>query len=202
MTANTAPITDPTVFINPSQKLKDYLNKLKISDDLPLGIRKLIFKNPVSKTSEKSKEIDYLITPEDRNFLKSITVGSKDNFFTKLPFKTTSVDNSDKLLCLQDLHWLYNHLQEQNKKKDDKIYVHELLEGSDIVLPKNKEVPRNPVLELRCRKLKAQQDNIMYHQMTKNVDNIRKRHPEDTIGYQCKILLLYLFCCLICFLLL
>lgn len=36
------------------------------------------------------------------------------------------------------------------------------------------------------KKLRREQEEREYKAMTKNVDNVRVRHPDDSIGYQSK----------------
>ncbi|KAL4224025.1 hypothetical protein ACF0H5_017482 [Mactra antiquata] len=57
---------------------------------------------------------------------------------------------------------------------DKKIYLHEMLDGSDLVLPEYKAPPRNPELEARCKKLRAQLEDKQYKAMVKNVDRSQK----------------------------
>lgn len=65
-------------------------------------------------------------------------------------------------------------------------WLHESLSSADIILPEPFIAPRNPVLEARCQRLKAQQAEREYKKMTKNVDPVRSHHPEDSIRYQIK----------------
>lgn len=53
-------------------------------------------------------------------------------------------------------------------------------------LPENEIVPRNPELEKRIQRLKAEQEQRKYESMTKNVDSTRQNKPEDTIAFQSK----------------
>ncbi|KAJ8940140.1 hypothetical protein NQ314_010807, partial [Rhamnusium bicolor] len=116
---------------------EDFEKKLLVYGNLPHGISNIVFKNKIKeKVAHKATDIDYLTTEEDRKFIKSIKLESKLDIFTKLPLSGLSVNSNDKLLCLQDLHWLYEYIQKENKESEDKIYLHELLEGSDVVLPK------------------------------------------------------------------
>ncbi|XP_066587554.1 transmembrane protein 199 [Prorops nasuta] len=89
-------------------------------------------------------------------------------------------------LRIRHIKWLNEHLKEYRKQSGDKIYVHELLKTSDIILPTPKVTPRNPELEKRIQRLKAEQEAREYAAMTKNVDVNRKHLPEDTIAYQMK----------------
>lgn len=105
-------------------------------------------------------------------------------------------------LNLADLKWLYCHLNDARQKTatagdadanaaativtaaDAVPYLHELVEGSQLILPANEIVERNPELEARCQRLKLEQDEYKYRQMTKNVDCARTYEPEETISYQ------------------
>lgn len=128
---------------------------------------------------------------------------SKDEV-KKTPFRTTSdidwqeVDNKpdDKsideivpeipYLTTSDIDWLYNYLQKQKSNNQDVPYLHDLLAGAHIEVPENRVIKRNPVLEARCVKLRKQQEAREYRKMTKTVDNVRLRFPEDSISYQSK----------------
>jgi len=88
-------------------------------------------------------------------------------------------------LSIRDLEWLSTYL-EALRNDGECIYLHELLEGSDILLPENEVIKRNPQLEARCVRLRKEQSNRVYRSMTKNVDNVRVKQPEETIAYQLK----------------
>lgn len=93
---------------------------------------------------------------------------------------------NDVLLKLNDINWLNKYLEEYRKTTAQKVYLHEILEGVDVILPTPKITPRNPELEARIQKLTAQQNEREYKAMTKSVDTTRKELPEDTIAYQMK----------------
>lgn len=100
-------------------------------------------------------------------------------------------------LDLADLKWLYCHLNDARQKEtadgaDAVPYLHELVEGSQLILPANEIVERNPELEARCQRLKLEQDDYKYRQMTKNVDCSRTYEPEETISYQGKHCITYI----------
>lgn len=92
----------------------------------------------------------------------------------------------DMLLKLDDIRWLNKHLEEYRATGAESVYLHELLKEDDVKLPTPKITPRNPELEARTQKLKAQQDAIRYRAMTKNVDTNVMKLPEDSISYQMK----------------
>jgi len=88
---------------------------------------------------------------------------------------------------LNDIKWLNKKLVEKrNMDADLNLYLHELLTGSRLVLPKNEILERNPELEARCVRLRLEQEARVYNAMTKNVDSSRTKLPEDTISYQIK----------------
>ncbi|EDW84699.1 uncharacterized protein Dwil_GK12992 [Drosophila willistoni] len=91
-------------------------------------------------------------------------------------------------LYLKDCHWLNNTLSDLRKRKICEIFLYELIESSELILPENELKPRNPELEKRCQRLREEQHNREYHKMTKSVDAGLKYYPEDTISYQIKSL--------------
>lgn len=139
-------IVDPTIKINPSKKLINFiLYNVKDTDDAPDGITSL-------RKSKKSK---------------------KEKF-------------ANATLRIEDLKWLNKYLKEHRKTTMEKIYLHELFDDSDVILPTPKKIPRNPELEARIQKLTAQQNAREYQAMTKSIDSVRKFLPDDSIAYQSK----------------
>ena len=59
-----------------------------------------------------------------------------------------------------------------------------------MILPEPKFPPRDPVLEARCQKLKAQQQALEYKRMTSNVDGtiqgLHKQSDTDSFAKQSK----------------
>ncbi|KAK9306571.1 hypothetical protein QLX08_002767 [Tetragonisca angustula] len=100
--------------------------------------------------------------------------------------KSTKDKQKDILLKLNELRWLNKYLEEYRTINMESIYLHELLEEDDIKLPTPKVTPRNPELEARMQKLRAEQNAIKYRAMTKNVDTATRNLPEDSISYQMK----------------
>lgn len=99
--------------------------------------------------------------------------------------KKQAKDLKQKSLTLQELKDL------KNQFGDDQFLCDILNEDAVIELPQNEMVERNPVLEERVKRLKAQQANREYNSMTKNVDARRKHHePTDSIAYQGKTIIL------------
>lgn len=87
-------------------------------------------------------------------------------------------------LNLNDLKWIHQHLAIARQTDESVGYLHDLIGGSQLILPKNVIIERNPELEARCQRLKRQQEEQTYRMMTKNVDCSRSHVPEDTIAYQ------------------
>lgn len=195
MVLNKGQIKNSQILVKPSTKLQSFIKEIKDLDTTtPAGIKNLVLKNkPKEELSQTPKQpkLDYLINDKDQHFIKSLELKHNDTDcvapFPPSKDSDTKTENS-QLLGLQDLHWLYSHIQTENGKLGSKVYLHELLEGSEIVLPKNEEIPRNAELEKRCQKLRAEQQNREYQNMTKNVDGFRRKLPEDTIAYQLKMM--------------
>lgn len=107
--------------------------------------------------------------------------------------KKSKKEIANVTLKIEDLRWLNKYLAEYRKTATEKIYLHELFDNSDVILPSPKVTPRNPELEARIKKLKAQQNAREYQAMTKNIDSVRKFLPEDSISYQSKVDIFFLY---------
>ena len=79
-------------------------------------------------------------------------------------------------------------------KTDSDIPFHELLQGCEIVLPEPKFAERNPELEARIQKLKVEQENKEYRQMTSSLTafGFPKQTSDVSIAKQMKELNNYL----------
>ncbi|XP_046962202.1 uncharacterized protein LOC124531731 isoform X1 [Vanessa cardui] len=164
--------SDETKPIHLSSSEIDYLKKIKESHP-DIVSDETISTPPVTETNTKVE-------------------GNKDekdgnNKSDEKPDMTSEKKNSDVFLVTADIDWLYNHLKVKRDNGEKNIpYLHTLLEGARIEVPENETIKRNPVLEARCVKLRAQQEAREYRKMTKGVDNVRMRFPEDNISYQLK----------------
>lgn len=183
----TAQIEDPRLRITPSKSLSTFIKSLNAEDDAPIGILNLTSKDNLDDPKRGPTDHVYLLKEEDHVFMNGLDLKS-ENIDASLSVGSkldAANDKNKKLLTLEDLYWVYKKIEENNSDNSkDKIYFHEIFEGSGIILPQNGEIPRNPELEKRCNILKAQQQNQQYKAMTKNVDNVRQKYPEDTIAYQ------------------
>lgn len=201
-------IVDCRVRVEPSEKLVNFIKSLEDYDELsenvmhiynsqPSKKNKSLFNKEVKTESLNNKDLEYLKDlkideTEIQNAFKSLNIEFEDDDVEDLDHDVEKETKKKPgknvyLLTLTDLKFLNNVLIEKRKKsEDDAPYLHELLEGSKIILPKNEIIPRNPELEARCKKLREEQQNREYRSMTKDVDSVRRHMPEDTIAYQIK----------------
>lgn len=89
-------------------------------------------------------------------------------------------NNFNDSVELEHLIWLRKSLPHD-------VHIHTLIERCDIILPSPKIQPRNAQLEARIQKLRRMEEERKYKEMTRNVDPIRARQPDDTVAHQCKI---------------
>ncbi|KAM8817636.1 transmembrane protein 199 isoform 1-T2 [Rhynchonycteris naso] len=71
---------------------------------------------------------------------------------------------------------LIRDLHQYLRERDSALYLHELLEGSEIYLPEVEKPPRNPELVARLEKIKVQLANEEYKRITRNVTCQDSRH--------------------------
>ncbi|XP_055257771.1 transmembrane protein 199 isoform X1 [Moschus berezovskii] len=71
---------------------------------------------------------------------------------------------------------LIRDLHQYLRERGSKLYLHELLEGSEIYLPEVVKPPRNPELIARLEKIKIQLANEEYKRITRNVTCQDPRH--------------------------
>lgn len=182
----------------------DNLNKIKAITKIDDNTEEIVEEEETEVKSEEEpvtveKTDDKTTTPE-KSEAKPVTqektgdTSTEEDSPSKDDSKEQSLDEmkieedeeeDDLYLTTSDIDWLYIYLQNQRKKGTENVpYLNTLLEGSDIRIPKNQRIKRNPVLEARCVKLRAQQEAREYRKMTKSVDNVRLRFPEDSISYQ------------------
>lgn len=184
MTTHKGTINDPTIKFKPSERLYKYLTKLNVPlENLPSGINAIVTKSKGTDFTRTENRSTYLLGSDDIKKIEYL----EEKFNENLSDPLTKVEKTkvvDKILTIPDLKWLYDHCVAENKKNSEKVYLHELMEGSEMILPPNEQIPRNPEVEKRCEKLRIEQENERYRNMTKNVDSVRKRLPEDTLGYQ------------------
>lgn len=124
-------------------------------------------------------------------------VGESDNapigVISLIQSKESKMKIANATLKLEDLMWLNKYLKDNRETGTEKVYLHNLLDISDVILPSPEVTARNPELEARMKKLRAQQNTRKYQAMTKNVDSVRKFLPEDSIAYQSKANIFFLY---------
>ncbi|EDV42610.1 uncharacterized protein Dana_GF18081 [Drosophila ananassae] len=193
-------IVDTRVRLIPSQKLLKFLDKHKEHfHDVPENVANIMKQKGYSlplgtkitkdhKTVLKRPKIDY-------ELLGLLTADVDDSVETPVESNLPGDEDGEKppaqhksVLYLEDIHWLNDTLDELRKTEVCEVFLHELIETCDLILPENEFKPRNPDLEARCQRLREEQHNREYQKMTKNVDAGLKNYPEDTIAYQIKSL--------------
>lgn len=80
------------------------------------------------------------------------------------------------------IKYVFDRHQSKGKKKE---YLNEWLEGSTLHLPAYEPPPRNPELEARIQRLKAEQANREYKEMVRSVDKEQKLDT-DSFGKEVK----------------
>lgn len=180
----TGSIKNPQLRIIPSKRLFDFILTLKGETSMPENVLNIYKKHSKDKKEKTIYSDEIPIEALNKSENEILDKFAKQT--ETIERKTSSIDEKqlkkDCELGVYDLKWLRLILKKQNNG----VYLHELLENSEIILPENEIIERNPVLEARCIKLKAQQERREYNAMTKNVDTIRQHFPEDTIAYQMK----------------
>lgn len=204
-------LVNTNIKIYPSQTFIKFLKTIS-SDQLPHNINQIV-KYDTAKCKTYSSEMKSVhLSSSDIENIKKIreasTTSSKEINEDKpdLDNNDKSMDNSDEKIDLDkdkidkeesvklgdvflvtaDIDWLHDYLKSRRSKGEKDIpYLHTLLEGVHIEMPENETIKRNPDLEARCVKLRAQQEAREYRKMTKSVDNVRMKFPEDSISYQC-----------------
>lgn len=201
-------ITDTRVKIRPSEKLVKFIATLKNESSMPKNVFEIYQYTTKDKKNRKTlTDIDIPIAKlteselELIDSLKSkseITLDNSKNIFLsdEKDEEVNEIDHESKkkskfhkkeeeyYLNLTDIKWLNELLIKKREKSDTKVYLHELMINSKLILPQNEIVERDPVLEARCQRLRLEQSAREYKAMTKNVDNARKHIPEDTIAFQ------------------
>lgn len=123
--------------------------------------------------------MDHLTVVPSKRFVQILqelknAIGVPDSLKEKL---SSCNENCEKLLSLttQEIKWCHTKMRERGIP--DRIY--ELLNESEIVLPKYEPPPRNSELEARVQRLRFEQENREYKAMTRSVD---PAHSRETGG--------------------
>ena len=87
------------------------------------------------------------------------------NYFNHKSVKDSKEENSALLLLTSDVKWCHEKMRERGMSHR----IHELLNQSEIIFPTYTPAPRNPILEARVQKLREEQANREYQNMTRNL---------------------------------
>ncbi|XP_053951519.1 transmembrane protein 199 [Anastrepha ludens] len=182
-------IVDTRVRVLPTLKLLKFIDQHKDNiTEMPENLSKVLKANGYNI----SNQIEVLKSDEamkkqkiDLNILRDVK-GNAEVSSKPASNKDTELTTSSEYLYISDLRWLKIWLTQQRKEKGLNVFLHNLLEHCSLELPENEIIERNPELEARCQRLREQQQNQEYLDMTKNVDSSLKNIPEDTIAYQVK----------------
>lgn len=190
-------IADTRVRVQPTLKLLQFIEEHKDTiTEIPENVRKVLKTNGfhiesgielLGSDSIKKENIDLKLLRHveevaDMDVPKANPPKAKHN----PEDNETELNAAVEFLYLSDLRWLKMWLTELREKKGLDIFLHDLIENCCMHLPMNEIIERNPELEERCQRLREQQQNKEYLDMTKNVDSTLKYVPEDTIAYQVK----------------
>lgn len=134
-------------------------------------------------TNNQHYVVKFKITPRLKQDFQNVYTNG-ENFDIPEKIKVSAQNKFENPIELEELLWLQTKLPQ-------KIHFYKLLEECNIILPELKIEPRNPELEARIQKLMKLEEERKYREMTKNVDSVRFRHPEDSIAYQGKFQIMY-----------
>ncbi len=97
-------------------------------------------------------------------------------------------------LTVEDVRWIYDRSREHTDLLPEDFRFHEALSECELVLPQPEYAPRNPQLEARCQRLRAEAENREYERMTEHIDrkHLSSQRADEPIGRQVKELNSYL----------
>lgn len=153
----------------------------------------------IKPSDELLDVVKYLLELEKEEICKDSSMVRPSGISSLL---TCSDENTfkDFVFFVEDIKWIYAKKElvktTQNSSECEKIdwirnkHLHELLSECEIILPQPKYPPRDPVLEARCQRLKAKQEEMEYRKMTANVDGrvegLHKHSDTDSFSKQSK----------------
>lgn len=167
-------LEETEIKITPSPSLISAIQQL--DPKIPVTKRIQNFQKKKAQTLLTDVNFQSSVTTQDLGVLKNLKVKSESVELLDLDFGSKS---NGSYLNIVDLKIIKNNLPHD-------VYLHEVLKDCKFHIPQNEIQERNPALEKRCEILRSRQANDAYKQMTRNVDSVRSRLPEDTIAYQLK----------------
>jgi len=90
----------------------------------------------------------------------------------------------DFVLNIGEIKELHKIVIEYNANNEEKVYLHELMDGGELILPKLEIPQRNPDLEKRVNALRNSLAEKEYQKMTRNVNSASRYKPEDSVAHQ------------------
>ncbi|EEB20463.1 conserved hypothetical protein [Pediculus humanus corporis] len=172
---NITTIKDPTVYIKPGKILKSFLkeNSLIIDgeNNIPENIQKLL-----------DSKNDFLNVESDMNWINQLVINMRNENENNLYSGKELNEKIEEMI--KENYSNFDREEVKNEMGKNLPYLHELMKGSDVILPKNEVVERNPDLLKRIEKLKKEQEEREYKAMTQNVNLDKKHFPEDSVSYQ------------------
>lgn len=188
-------IADTRVRVRPTLKLLQLIEQHKDTiTEIPENLTKVLKTNGfhiengidlLDSDSIKKEHIDLKLLRSVEELLdKDVSKTDSPKANHNCEDKETELNATENFLYLSDLRWLKLWLTQLREKKGLDIFLYDLIENCRLYLPMNEVIKRNPELEARCQRLREQQQNKEYLDMTKNVDSTLKYVPEDTIAYQ------------------
>ncbi|XP_022338043.2 vacuolar ATPase assembly protein VMA12-like [Crassostrea virginica] len=84
------------------------------------------------------------------------------------------LENDGKTIPFRLIKYAFDKHDEGRSKGTPKEYLNEWLDGTSLHLPAYEPPPRNPELEARIQRLKAEQENREYRNMVRTVDREQK----------------------------
>ena len=174
---NITTIKDPTVYIKPGKILMSFLkeNSLIIDgeNNIPENIQKLL-----------DSKNDFLNVESDMNWMNQLVINMRNENENNLYSGKELNEKIEEMI--RENYSNFDREEVKNEMGKNLPYLHELIKGSDVILPKNEVLQRNPDLVKRIEKLKKEQEEREYKAMTQNVNLDKKHFPEDSVSYQSK----------------
>jgi len=108
-------------------------------------------------------------------------------FLNEIPLDDESI-HGNQYLTLSDVKKLWKKVKGADGIPGRKVYLHELMNDSELMIP-NLVIPeRNPELEKRVQALRRILAEKEYQRMVQNVSVGNRFKAEDTIGHQMKLM--------------
>ena len=146
---------------------------------MPENIRKLL-----------DSKNDFLNVESDMNWMNQLVINMRNENENNLYSGKELNEKIEEMI--KENYSNFDREEVKNEMGKNLPYLHKLIKGSDVILPKNEVVQRNPDLVKRIEKLKKEQEEREYKAMTQNVNLDKKHFPEDSVSYQSKNLSLSL----------